>query len=502
MNEKFVELKTRLMEAADLTHAGAVLYWDQATYMPPGGAGARARQSALLGRLAHEKQVDPAIGRLLDELEPYRQSLDPDSDEARFLANARRDFEKATKVPSEFIAKVFEHVALSYDAWTRARPANDFAAIVPVLEQTLEYSRQYSQYLNPRAVHLIDPLIDEADEGMTAADIQPLFAALRQELVPLVQAITAQPPADDSCLRKPFPEAEQIAFGEEVIRKFGYDFDRGRQDKTHHPFTINFGVNDVRITTRVTEDFFADAFFSTTHEAGHAMYEQGVNPAYDSSPLASGVSAGVHESQSRTWENIVSRSKPFWVHFYPRLQQIFPAQLGNVSLDTFYRAINKVEKSFIRVDADEVTYNLHVMLRFDFEMALLEGSLAIRDLAEAWRERFRADFGIVPPTDALGALQDVHWYSGTIGGAFQGYTLGNILSAQFYQAALAAHPQIPAQMAQGEFGTLFHWLRENIYQHGRKYNPGELVQRVCGTPMTHAPYIQYLKDKYGELYSL
>jgi carboxypeptidase Taq len=337
---------------------------------------------------------------------------------------------------------------------------------------------------------------------MKASALRALFAELRAELVPLVQAITGQPPADDSCLHRHFPEAAQWDLGLEIARRIGYDLERGRQDKSPHPFTTEFSIGDVRITTRIDENYLGEGLFGTIHESGHAMYEQGVRGELEGTALAGGTSAGVHESQSRLWENIVGRSRRFWQFFYPRLQAVFPGQLGTVPLDTFYRAVNKVQPSLIRTEADEVTYNLHVMLRFDFELALLEGRMAVKDLPEAWRERMKADLGIVPPDDRDGVLQDVHWYGGWFGGAFQGYTLGNILGAQFYQAALQAHPEIPDDMARGEFGTLLGWLRENIYQHGRKYTADELVERVTGGPMQIGPYIHYLKAKYGELYAL
>jgi carboxypeptidase Taq len=269
-------------------------------------------------------------------------------------------------------------------------------------------------------------------------------------------------------LRQKFPEAKQWAFGEAVIKDFGYDFQRGRQDKTYHPYATRFSIDDVRITTRMDEQNLAEGLFSTLHESGHAMYEQGIAPTFEGTPLGGGTSAGIHESQSRLWENLVGRSRGFWQHFYPKLQATFPDQLGKVALDDFYRAINKVARSLSRTDADEVTYNLHVMLRFDLELALLEGSLAIADLSEIWRERFKADIGIEPSDDRDGVLQDVHWYGGLIGGAFQGYTLGNILSVQFYEAAVQAHPEIPLEVGQGRFGTLHSWLRANIYQHGSK----------------------------------
>jgi carboxypeptidase Taq len=316
-----------------------------------------------------------------------------------------------------------------------------------------------------------------------------------------VRAITAQPPADDGCLRRPTPEADQLAFGLEVIRRFGYDFERGRQDKTHHPYMTKFSLGDVRITTRVREDDLSDALFGTLHEAGHALYEQGFRRDFEGTPLAEGTSAGVHESQSRLWENVVGRSRGLWEHFYPRLQARFP-HLQAVPLDTFYRAINKVERSLIRTEADEVTYNLHVMIRFDLELDLLEGRLAIHDLPETWRARYQRDLGIASPDDRDGVLQDVHWFSGVIGGVFQGYTLGNILSAQFYDAAVAARPEIPAEIRRGEFDALLGWLREDVYQHGSKFTAAELVQRATGGPMSIEPYLRYLWNKYQPLYGL
>lgn len=501
MREKYQELLAKLHEVDDIQMAVSVLNWDQTTYMPPGGAEARGRQIATLGRLSQEKFIDPAIGRLLDQLQPWGETLPVDSDEAAMLRVTRRDYDQATRVPPAFLGEFYGHIAQSYQVWAEARPANDFSKVRPLLEKTLDYSRRLAEFFAPYD-HIIDPLIDMADYGMKAATVSALFSELRRELVPIVQAITSQPAADDSCLHMNYPEKEQEAFGIDVVRALGYDFERGRLDKTHHPFTTQFAAGDVRITTRYDEHNFGDAFFSTVHEAGHAMYEQGIRVAYDGTPLGSGTSAGVHESQSRTWENIVGRSREFWTHYYPLLKARFPAQLENISLDAFYRAINKVEKSLVRVDADEATYNLHVMLRFDFEIALLEGKLAVKDLPEAWNERFRQDFGILPPNDRLGCLQDVHWYGGSIGGAFQGYTLGNIISALFYDQALKAHPEIPAEIEQGKFDLLHGWLVENIYQYGRKYTAAELIERVSGGPLRIEPYIQYLKRKYSDLYAL
>ncbi|MBM3152445.1 MAG: carboxypeptidase M32 [Chloroflexi bacterium] len=499
--KKLDELKNRLREVNDLRSAGAVLAWDQMTYMPEGGAPARGRQMATMARIAQEKLIDPAIGKLLDDLRPHEESLPFDDDDASLVRVARRDYERATRVPPEFMARFNEHQVESYQAWATARPADDFAKTTPHLEKTLDFSRELADYF-PGYDHIADPLIDFADTGMKAASVRALFADLRAAQVPVVQAILAQEPANDSCIRRHFPEREQMAFCEDVVRAIGYDFQRGRLDKTHHPFTITFSTGDVRITTRVREDYLGECLFSNIHEAGHALYEQGSDPKYDGTPLAGGASAGVHESQSRLWENIVGRSRGFWEFFLPKLKKVFPDQLRGVSLDAFHRAINKVERSLIRTDADEVTYNLHIMLRFEFELALLEGSLAVRDLPEAWRERFQADLGIAPPDDKDGVLQDVHWYDGTIGGVFQGYTLGNVMGAQFYQAALKAHPEIPQEIGRGKFDTLHAWLVENIYRHGRKYTAPELVRRVTGADISITPYIQYLRAKYGDLYTL
>jgi len=499
--DKLNELKTRLQEVSDLNGAAAVLGWDQATYMPPGGAPARGRQMAILGRIAQEKFIDPAVGKLLDSLQAHAESLPYDDDDAALLRAARRGYDIATKVPPAFLAEFYEHSANSYQAWTEARPANDFKTMQPMLEKTLDISRQLANFF-PGYEHIADPLIDFADYGMKAASVRKVFSELREQLVPIVEAIASQEPADDSCLKQPFPEEQQLAFGKMVIEKFGYDFKRGRQDKTHHPFMTKFSIGDVRITTRVKENDLGEALFSTTHEAGHALYEQGIDTAYEGTPLGGGTSAGVHESQSRTWENLVSRSRPFWEHFYPELQKTFPQQLGTVPLDTFYRAINKVQRSLIRTDADEVTYNLHVMIRFELELQMLEGALAVKDLPEAWHAAYKASLGITAPSDVDGCLQDVHWYAGTIGGAFQGYTLGNILSTQFYAEALKAHPEIKAEIGQGKFETLHTWLKDNLYRYGSKYTAPELIVHASGRDLVIVPYIQYLRAKYGELYKL
>ena len=501
MQKKYKELKNRLLEIDDLNSASSVLGWDQSTYMPPAGAASRGRQMATLGRLAHEKFIDPAIGKLLEDLTPYEESIPYDSDEASLIRVTRRNYEQLVKVPADFLAGMMEHGAKSYQTWINARPENNFTKVRPYLEKSLDFSRQLANFF-PGYEHIADPLIDFADYGMKASSIRKIFTELRNQQVPIVKAITSQPTVDDSCLRHEYLENQQMEFGNMVIQRLGYDFQRGRIDKTHHPFMTKFAWGDVRITTRFQKNFLGESLFSTIHETGHAMYELGIRQELDGTPLNNGTSAGIHESQSRLWENIVGRSWEFWTYFYPKLQEKFPGQLGKTSLDEFYRAINKVERSLIRTDADEVTYNLHVMIRFDFELALLEGTLEIRDLPEAWHNRFIQDFGIRAPDDRDGVLQDVHWFYGRIGGAFQGYTLGNIISSQFYEKALQAHPEIPADIAEGKFDTLRNWFTENVYQHGSKFTEPELIKRVTGGEINISPYIQYLKNKYGKIYAL
>jgi carboxypeptidase Taq len=501
MQKKLLELKEHLREIHDLEAAAAMLGWDQLTYMPSGGAEARGRQIATLERLAHEKFTAAEIGNLLDELDNHAEELAYESFDASLIRLARRMYDRDVKVPADFITEYSEHMSASYAAWANARPSNDFKATEPFLEKTLELSRQMANYFNGYD-HIADPLIEYADYGFKTASIRSIFGQLREQLVPLVEKIRAQPPADDSFLKQSYNPDQQINFGAEIIKQFGFDFERGRQDMSPHPFTTEFSIGDVRITTRVKDNNLHDALFSTLHEAGHGMYEQGINPEFEGTHLARGASSGVHESQSRLWENIIGRNFKFWNHFYPTLQTYFPAQLGKIELDAFYRAINKVEPSLIRTDADEVTYNLHVMMRFDFEIDLLEGNLSVKDLPDAWNARIKSDLGVEPPDDRDGVLQDVHWYAGRIGGMFQGYTLGNILSAQFFEKALNANPSIEDELQIGKFDSLHTWLRENIYHFGKTYSANELVEKVCSSGLQIDPYIRYLTEKYGQLYQL
>jgi len=500
MNENLHELKTRLAEISDLRAASSLAHWDQATYMPAGGVEARGRQISTLNRLAHEKFIEPRVGKLLESLRELEQSTPFEDDTTSLIRVTRREWEKAVRVPAAFEAKMSDHFAQIYQAWTIARPKNDFASVAPLLEKTLDLSRELASFFPHQ--HIADPLIDFSDEAMTVGVLRPLFTELKNQLVPLVEAIAKKPETDQSCLRRKYLKGEQIAFANTLATHIGYDWNRGRNDMTHHPFMTKFSLGDVRITNRAQENDISDALFGTLHETGHALYEQGINPAFESTPLANGTSSGVHESQSRLWENLVGRSRGFWEIFFPQIQAAFPEQLKIVSLDEYYRAINKVERSLVRTDADEVTYNLHVMIRFELEVQMLKGALSIKDLPDAWRAMYREYLGIEPHDDSCGVLQDVHWFAGTIGGAFQGYTLGNILSAQFYNCALQSNPQIASDLSRGEYSSLLGWLRENIYQHGAKFTAPELIERVTGGPLSIAPYMEYLNGKYSALYGL
>ncbi|GAB4531434.1 MAG: carboxypeptidase M32 [Anaerolineales bacterium] len=500
MEEKLQRLQALLAESTDLGRAAALLEWDQQVNMPEGGARSRGQQMATLRRMAHERFTSEEIGRLLDDLQPYADSLDPDSDTARLIKVTRRDYIKNVKVPGSLVAEFTETAARAHQAWAEARAKNDFPKFQPHLQRLVELRQQYASLFAPFD-HVYDPLLDDFEPGLKTADVKAIFDTLRPQQVALIRAIGERPQVDDSFLYQKFDEKAQWEFGVEAITRIGYDWQHGRQDKSAHPFTTNFGNDDVRITTRVDENFFNSAFFATMHEAGHALYEQGIADALSRSPLGSGASLAFHESQSRTWENLVGRSLPFWEFFYPRLQEIFPAQLGNVSLDAFYKGINKVEPSLIRVEADEATYNLHIMLRLEIEIGLMEGSMLVKDLPEIWNSRMKEYLGVVPPNDSQGVLQDVHWSGGMIG-YFSTYALGNVISAQLWEKILQDVPDVYDQMRQGKFEALLGWMRQNLHRHGAKFEPKELIQRITGSPMDPVPYMRYLKTKFGEIYGL
>ncbi len=500
MSEKLNQLKELLGEVSDLNRAASVLGWDQQVNMPPGGAEARGRQLATLGKIAQEKFISDEAGGLLEDLKREFAGADPDSDEAAMIRVAARDYDKARRVPPEFIVEQAIVTSKAFEAWREARSKSDFSIFQPHLEKVLELVKKYISFF-PSADHPYDILLDNFEPGMKTADVKAIFDGLRPKQVGLIKAIASSRQVKDDFLYRKYNEKKLWDFGVEIVTKFGYDWNRGRQDKAPHPFESTFSVNDVRITTRFEADKPMATLFSTMHESGHAMYEQGVNPAYERTSLESGTSLAVHESQSRMWENLVGRSLPFWEHFFPKLKKTFPSQLDGVSLKSFYRAINKVEPSLIRVNADEATYNLHIMLRLELEIAMVEGAVAIKDLPEMWNTKMQEYLGVTPPNDAKGVLQDIHWSGGMIG-YFSTYALGNLVSAQLWEKIKDDIRDLDDQIRKGEFGELLGWLRKNVHQHGRKYEPQTLVEMVTGSKITPEPYVRYLTKKYSEIYGL
>ncbi len=501
LDERLQELTARLGEIQDLERAGAVLAWDQQTYMPAGGAVARAEQMATLQKTAHTWFIADEIGEMLEALSKSGSDWDYDSDGASLVRVVGRDYQKARKIPPDLVAELARVSALAYEAWVKARQQSDFSQFRPYLERIVDLNIQVAEALGYED-RIYDPLLDQYEPEMKTDQVAALFDELKVVTVPLIKAISERADAgDDSMLHKPTDVQKQWDFGVQVIQDLGFDFDRGRQDRSPHPFTTSFSLGDVRLTTRLDPDYFPAALFGSLHECGHGLYEQGLSPALERTSLADGASLGVHESQSRLWENLVGRSRAFWLHYFSRLQGVFPEQLGDVDEERFYRAINRVEPSLIRVEADEVTYNLHIMLRFELENDMLEGKVRIADLPEAWNAKMQGYLGIVPPDDASGVLQDVHW-SGGVFGYFPTYSLGNMLSVQFFDKAKSDIPSLIDQIAAGQFDELLDWLRRNVHQHGRKYTPAELVKRVTGNELTAADYLAYIKAKFSEIYGL
>ena len=498
MNEKLKRFKEIMAEVADLNAAAAVLSWDQQVNMPPGGAEARGNQVATLGTLSHQMFTSDEVGKLLDELHSEGAALSAD-DEA-MVRVAKRDYDKATRVPSSFVSEIAVVSTQAHEAWVEARRKSDFSIFRPHLEKVVELTHKYVSFFPP-ADHPYDILLDDYEPGMKTADVKAIFDSLRPRQVELIKQITDAKQVKDSFLHKKYDEKKLLGFGVDVVTRFGYDWKRGRQDKAAHPFETSFSVDDVRITTRFEADHPIAMLFSTMHESGHGMYEQGINRGFERTPLQHGVSLGVHESQSRMWENLVGRSLPFWRYFFPRLKKLFPSQLGNVDLKTFYRAINKVEPSLIRVNADEATYNLHIMLRLEIEIGMVEGRMAVKDLPHIWNAKMKEYLGIVPPNDALGVLQDIHWSGGMLG-YFSTYALGNLISAQLWEKINKDVPDLDEQFRKGKFDALLGWLHTNIHQHGRKYDPQDLIQKVTGSKITPEPYVRYLTKKYSEIYGL
>lgn len=500
MQEKLARLKQLWQEIHDLRVGVALMEWDQQVNMPHGGAEDRSDAVSTLSSVIHEKQTSEELVRLNEELAPYGEQLDPNSDDACLIRVSNRIISKKSRVPAEFIKEFTRLTALSQNVWEKAKADNNFAIFRPYLEQIVEMKKQYAALFKPYD-HVYDPLLDDFEPGLKTADVKAIFDELRPQQVDLIHRISEKPQVRDDFLHVAYPESGQWDFGVDAVTHCGYDWNRGRQDKAVHPFTISFGIDDVRITTKFIPKMPSSALFSTIHEGGHAMYEQGVSKNLRRLPLATEISMSLHESQSRMWENVVGRSHAFWEYFYPRMKKLFPTQLDGVDLETFYRGINKVEPSFIRTESDEATYNLHIMLRLELEIALMEGKLAVKDLPAAWNERMKGYLGVQPPTDSLGVLQDVHWSSGYIG-YFPTYALGNLVSAQWWEIVQKEIPDIEKQFSQGKFDQLLDWLRKNIHVHGGKFEAQKLVQEVTGSKISPQPYMRYLTEKFERIYNL
>ena len=497
---KMQQLVELAAELDDLSHIGAVLGWDQQTYMPPGGAEERGLQLSALGRIIHEKFTSDEVGQLISELADEVGDLNAETDEARMVKVSKRAYDKQTKVPLPLLMETIQTTTMANETWVKAKGEADFSIFQPDLEKIVDLRKQYAELFKPYD-HIYDALLDDFEPGMKTADVKEIFDNLRPQQVEIIHAIMEKEPPDNSFLKQHYKEEYQEIVGRDVITRFGYDWTRGRLDVAPHPFTTEFGLGDVRITTRYLKDDAGSGPFSTMHEAGHAMYGQGVAEKYRRHPLSGAASLAIHESQSRLWENLVGRSKEFWSFFYPSLQMLFPEYLGNIGREDFYRGINRVEPSLIRVEADEATYNMHVMLRLEIEIGLMEGAIKVKDLPEIWNTRMKEYLGVTPPDDAQGVLQDVHWSAGMIG-YFPTYALGNLASVQLWDKMLEEHPNVPDEIAQGKFDTILGWMHEKVHQYGNKFEPQEIMLKATGSKITPEPYIQYLKTKYGEIYDL
>lgn len=496
MPKAYEQLLHRLHDVNALEKAITIMDWDQQTYLPHGGGEARAEHVGVLSRMAHELFVADEVGVWLQRA---ATEVDPNSDEGAIVRVTQRDYDLRTKIPVALVAEKSRLAAEAHEKWVAARANNDFASFQPYLEKMFDFARQEAEYLG-YTDHIYDALLDQFEEGATAADCRAMFATLKENTVDLVREISTRgKPVDDRVLYGEWDHAAQRSFAEMLLRDIGFDMNRGRLDVAAHPFCTNFSVNDVRLTTRFI-DHICSSIMSTMHEAGHGMYEQGSPSAWDRTPIAGGVSLGVHESQSRLWENIIGRSRAFWTTYLPDLQAAFP-RLAGVSVNDFYRMVNKVEPSFIRVEADEVTYNLHVMIRFELECEILTGALAVRDLPEAWNAKVKDYLGLDVPADGKGCLQDVHWSGGAIG-YFPTYTMGNLLSYQIWRTLQRDVPDTDELIAQRQFAPILGWLQEKVYSQGSKFPPKDLVLRVTGKPMAADDYAAGLRAKYTEIYEL
>lgn len=501
MSECLLELETRLKRLSRLGEIAALVSWDQNTYMPPGAAESRAEQSSTLSQFRHELFTADETGSLLEKSDSETAGMAEDSDERRMISILRHDFDRATKLPTKLVAELSHHSSLSQETWINARKANDFASFAPALEKMFDLKRQVAECYGYEE-HIYDALLDDFERGARQSEIKTQFEALKPTLITLAAAIRdSSNPVDSSFIQGSFSIDKQRDLTLDVVKALGYDLNRGRQDVAAHPFCTSFSRDDVRITTRFDENYIGQSLYASLHEAGHALYEQGLPVEHQQTALGGSASLGVHESQSRLWENQVGRSRAFCSYLYPTLKQRFPEAFSQHDSEAFYRAVNHVSPSLIRVEADEVTYNLHIMLRFELECELLTDKLAISDLPEAWNAKMRSYLGITPPDDASGVLQDVHWACGLVG-YFPTYSLGNLLSAQIWNSAKKALPELDEQIKSGQFSPLLNWLRENVHQYGSKYTPGELIKLATGEPLDSRHYTEYLTRKFSDIYSL
>lgn len=500
--DAYKELCKRTREIELIGSCGSVLGWEERTYMPPKGAGLRADQLSFLAGLSHERLTAPRIGELLSEIESSDMVKTPDSIEAANVREVRHAYDKYTKLPKDLVEEITKVTTLAQGKWVEARKNSDFKAFLPWLEQVVELVRQKAEAYGYEG-EPYNALLDEYEPGATVAEVESVFEALRIDLVELLDKIkNASKKPDVSIVRRPYDVARQQIFGEMVAAAMGFDFSAGRLDITTHPFCSGFGPGDTRITTRYNPNRLNDALFGTMHEAGHALYEMGIDKeTHFGTPMGESTSLGIHESQSRMWENQIGRSREFWQYFLPQAKRIFRESLDGVELDDFYGAINYVAPSYIRVEADEVTYNLHILLRFELERAIVKGDIKPADCADAWREKFKKYFGMEVDTDANGCLQDVHWSAGLMG-YFPTYTLGNLYSAQFFAKAKQDMPDLLSKVAQGDLLGLREWLRTNIHQHGSRYRARDLGKKVTGESLSHKPLIEYMNKKFGEIYGI
>jgi carboxypeptidase Taq len=501
MQEKLAQLKERLGEIQDLTQASMLLEWDQQTIMPPRAADARSSQLATLTKITHQKFTDPAIGKLLDSLQAYGESLPYESDDAALLRFTRREYEKLTKVPEELATELTRAGSQAYGAWVKAKQESDFGHFLPHLQRIVDLKFKYIECLDAGQETPYDVLLDDYEPGMKTSEVRACFDELKVGLIPLLAAIRErQDVVDDSLMRGHFPPADQERFSRKVLEQLGASWEAWRLDPTVHPFATGT-LDDIRVTTHYNPDDMSVSVFGTIHEFGHGLYEHQISHNLARTPLCRGTSMSIHESQSRTWENLVGRSKAFWQFMFPTLQATYPDQFGKVDLDAYYAAINKVEPSYIRIHADEATYPLHIILRFELEQEIFEGKLALTDLPEVWNARFKSYMGLDVPDNAHGVLQDVHWSFGGMG-YFPTYALGSIVASQLWEKITREIPDLEEQFARGEFGALREWLCVNIHQHGSKFTSSELLQRVLGTGIEVQPYLRYLSSKFGTLYGV